>query len=267
MVLRPPTRSLCLAAALIGATISITVADEPRPAPTEILPSEAGLAAPGPLARHFPNVTLRTQDDREVRFYDDLIRGKLVLINFIYTNCDGICPGSTANLVALQKRLGDRLGRDVFIVSVCIDSARDTPSSMKSYAGHFGTGPGWTFVTGAQEDVDLIRRKLGVYDPDDSRDRERSQHTGMLTCVNDPTGRRIVVPALTRTGLIEDGRQPPGRAQEIRSVLTPRLPPSRGVDTDRPPRTPSEMRYNAMLTLRPYSLVIAVLLLAPRSQA
>jgi protein SCO1 len=203
MISRAPTRSLRLAAALLGMISPIAVAAGPRPAPTASLPSGAGLAAPGPLARHFPNVTLRTQDDREVRFYDDLVRGKLVLINFIYTNCDGICPGSTANLVALQKRLGDRLGRDVFIVSVCIDSARDTPDSMKSYAGHFGTGPGWTFVTGTQEDVDLIRRKLGVYDPDDARDRERSQHTGMLTCVNDPTGRRIMVPVLMRTGLIE----------------------------------------------------------------
>ena len=204
MIPRPPTRSLRLAAALIGMISPIAVAAGPRPAATASPPSEAGLAAPGPLARHFPNVTLRTQDDREVRFYDDLIRGTLVLINFIYTNCDGICPGSTANLVALQKRLGDRLGRDVFIVSVCIDSERDTPNAMKSYAGHFGTGPGWTFVTGTQEDVDLIRRKLGVYNPDDARDRDRSQHTGMLTCVNDPTGRNINVPTALRAELLED---------------------------------------------------------------
>jgi protein SCO1 len=192
-----PSRSLLLAAALFGGSLALRAEANPPVAPAATAP------APGPLARYFPDVTLRTQDNEEVRFYDDLVRGKLVLINFIYTNCDGICPGSTANLVAVQKLLGDRLGRDVFLISVCIDAERDTPESMKDYAEGFRAGPGWTFVTGAQEDVDLIRRKLGVYNPDDAQDRERSQHTGMLTCVNDPTGRRVVVPVLIRSALIE----------------------------------------------------------------
>jgi protein SCO1 len=202
-MLPPPTRLLLLSVTLCGGSLALG-ADTNRPGtPAATGAAGADLPTPGPLARYFPNVTLRTQDNEEVRFYDDLVRGKLVLINFIYTNCDGICPGSTANLVQLQKLLGDRLGRDVFLISVCIDAERDTPESMKDYAEGFRAGPGWTFVTGAQEDVDLIRRKLGVYNPDDAQDRERSQHTGMLTCVNDPTGRRVVVPVLIRPGLIE----------------------------------------------------------------
>jgi protein SCO1/2 len=202
-MLPPPARLLLASVALLGGTSALG-AEAYRPAaPAATGAARPDLPPPGPLARYFPNVTLRTQEDQEVRFYDDLVRGKLVLINFIYINCDGICPGSTANLVQLQKLLGDRLGRDVFLISVCIDPARDTPEAMKDYAGVFRTKPGWTFVTGAQEDVDLIRRNLGVYDPDDARDRERSNHTGMLVCVNDPTGRRIVTPVLIKPAQIE----------------------------------------------------------------
>ena len=161
-------------------------------------------ASRGPLARHFPNVPLRTHDGREVRFYDDLVRGKVVLINFIYTKCDGICPASTANLADLQQLLGDRLGRDVFMVSVCIDPQRDTVESMREYAGIYDARPGWTFATGTQRDVDLIRRELGVYDPNVAADRVRSNHTGMLIGVNDPTGRNINVPTAMRVELLED---------------------------------------------------------------
>ena len=202
-MLPPSVRLLLLPVALFGESLALGAEANRPEAPAATAPPRTDLPAPGPLARYFPDVTLRTQDNEEVRFYDDLVRGKVALINFIYTNCDGICPGSTANLVQLQKLLGDRLGRDVFIVSVCIDPENDTPEAMKRYARGNGARPGWTFVTGSQEDVDLIRRKLGVYNPDDEQDRERSQHTGMLTCVNDPTGRRVVVPVLIRPGLIE----------------------------------------------------------------
>src|SRR4026209_2439295 len=66
-------------------------------------------------ARYFPNVVLRTHEDRPVRFYDDLIRDKVVVINFMYATCEGVCPGITANLIKVQKLLGDRLGRDIFM--------------------------------------------------------------------------------------------------------------------------------------------------------
>src|SRR5436190_15585165 len=143
------------------------------------------------LANHFPNVRLRTQDKREVRFYDDLVKGKVVLINFMFTTCTSLCPRSTANLVKVQQLLGDHADRDVFLVSISVDPDHDTPAVLKRYAERYHTRPGWTFVTGKREDVDLIRRGLGVRDNDD-----QSQHTGMLIYGNEAFGRWASTPVM-----------------------------------------------------------------------
>ena len=156
--------------------------------------SAAGQAQSAPssrLARHFPNVPLRTQDNRDVRFYDDLVKGKVVLINFMFTTCTSLCPRSTANLVKVQELLGDHADRDVFLVSISVDPDHDTPAVLKRYAERYHTRPGWTFVTGKRADVDLIRRGLGVRDNDD-----RSQHTGMLIYGNEAFGRWASTPVM-----------------------------------------------------------------------
>ncbi|PYQ99635.1 MAG: SCO family protein [Acidobacteria bacterium] len=156
--------------------------------------SAAGQAQSAPssrLARHFPNVPLRTQDNRDVRFYDDLVKGKVVLINFMFTTCTSLCPRSTANLVKVQELLGDHADRDVFLVSISVDPDHDTPAVLKRYAERYHTRPGWTFVTGKREDVDLIRRGLGVRDNDD-----QSQHTGMLIYGNEAFGRWASTPVM-----------------------------------------------------------------------
>ena len=156
--------------------------------------SAAGQAQSAPssrLARHFPNVLLRTQDNRDVRFYDDLVKGKAVLINFMFTTCTSLCPRSTANLVKVQELLGDHADRDVFLVSISVDPDHDTPAVLKRYAERYHARPGWTFVTGKREDVDLIRRGLGVRDNDD-----QSQHTGMLIYGNEAFGRWASTPVM-----------------------------------------------------------------------
>ena len=156
--------------------------------------SAAGQAQSAPssrLARHFPNVPLRTQDNRDVRFYDDLVKGKVVLINFMFTTCTSLCPRSTANLVKVQELLGDHADRDVFLVSISVDPDHDTPAVLKRYAERYHTRPGWTFVTGKREDVDLIRRGLGIRDNDDL-----SQHTGMLIYGNEPFGQWASTPVM-----------------------------------------------------------------------
>src|SRR5260370_35912991 len=89
----------------------------------------------GPRAAYFPKVTLQTQDGKEVDFYEDLIKGKIVLINFMYTRCDGkLCGEGMKNLVKVQKALGDRLGREVFMYSITLDPEHDTPAVLKDYA-------------------------------------------------------------------------------------------------------------------------------------
>ena len=110
----------------------------------------------------FPNVELITQDGKKVRFYDDLIKGKVVALELIYTTCKYNCPLETARLVQLQKLLGDHMGKDVFFYSITIDPETDTPEVLKEYAAKFHVGPGWTFLTGKASDIKLISKRLGL---------------------------------------------------------------------------------------------------------
>src|SRR5258708_14847101 len=89
-------------------------------------------------------------------FYDDLIKGKVVAIDLIYTHCMDSCPLETARLAQVQKMLGDRVGRDIFFYSISIDPDNDTPEELKAYAEKYHAGPGWLFLTGKKEDVELI---------------------------------------------------------------------------------------------------------------
>jgi len=137
-------------------------------------------------AGYFPNVTLTTQDGSVVRFYDDLIKGKTVAIDLIYTTCQYACPLETARLVQVQRVLGDRVGRDIFFYSITIDPDRDTPAVLKEYAEKYHVGPGWTFLTGRAADIELISRKLGLYsepNPDNP-----DGHTPNLLVGNEPSG-------------------------------------------------------------------------------
>src|SRR5215510_10431162 len=113
-------------------------------------------------ADYFPNVPLVTQDGTVVHFYDDLLKGKKVAINLIYTSCTRECPLETARLVQVQRLLGDRVGKDLFFYSISIDPEHDTPTVLKAYAEKFHVGPGWLFLTGKTDDITLIARKLGL---------------------------------------------------------------------------------------------------------
>lgn len=130
-------------------------------------------------ADYFPNVPLVTQDGRTVRFYDDLLKGKSVVVNLIYTQCSSECPLETANLVQVQRLLGDRVGKDIFFYSISIDPF-DTPALLKAYAAKFGAGPGWLFLTGKEADIALIGRKLGLSSRSDAGSRDGHQATLMI---------------------------------------------------------------------------------------
>ena len=111
---------------------------------------------------YFPNVTLITQDGKKVRFYDDVIKGKVVAINFIYTTCPDVCPMDTAALRRVQKLVGPRMGRDVFFYSITLDPKNDTPAALRKYMKTFDVGPGWTFLTGRPQDIALLQNKFGI---------------------------------------------------------------------------------------------------------
>jgi len=120
----------------------------------------------GEQRRYFTDTKLLDQDGREVRFYTDALRGKVVLISFIYTNCTDICPILMHNLSDVQNSLGDRFGKDVFFVSISVDPEDDTPEELMKYAGRYNARPGWTFLTGPKKDVDAVIRRFGEFQED-----------------------------------------------------------------------------------------------------
>ena len=135
--------------------------------------------------RYFPNVVLRTHQNKKVRFYDDLIKDKIVTINFMYAQCEGFCPAITSNLVKVQKLLGRRVGRDIFMYSITLKPEEDTPSALRNYAQMHGAEPGWVFLTGQPADIELLRRKLGFTDPDPIVDADKSNHIGNVRYGNE----------------------------------------------------------------------------------
>ncbi|QVM93384.1 SCO family protein [Pseudomonas entomophila] len=146
-------------------------------------------ADPGPWgADYFPNIPLLTQDGRQVHFYDDLIQGKVVAINFIFTGCGDACPVETARLRQVQKLLGERVGQDIFFYSISIDPYNDTPATLKRYAEKFAIGPGWTLLTGEAADIEQLRRSLGLYIEGLENGRS-NDHNLSLIIGNQATGR------------------------------------------------------------------------------
>jgi protein SCO1 len=137
-------------------------------------------------ADYFPNVPLTTQDGATVRFYDDLLKGKTVAINVIFTQCQDVCPLETAKLRELQKILGDKVGKDIYFYSISIDPKNDTPQVLKAYANRFEVGPGWLFLTGKPDDIKLITKKLGLMMTRDNGPREN--HSSFLMVGKEPTG-------------------------------------------------------------------------------
>jgi len=116
--------------------------------------------------KYFTDLPLLTQDGKEVRFYTDMLRGKVVLVSFIYTNCTEICPILMPNLVRIQELLGDGPGKEISLISISVDPEDDTPEVLKRYGEKYGAGPGWTFLTGKKENVDWVVYKLGQYTED-----------------------------------------------------------------------------------------------------
>ena len=131
---------------------------------------------------YFTNAEVVTHEGKTLRFYDDLIKGKKVVVNFIYLNCVDICPLSTSRMAQIRQRLGEAVGRDVFIYSITMEPEHDTPELLNAYADAFGAGEGWLFLTGKPDDIKLIRHRLG------DRSRTLSEHRNDLVLGNDETG-------------------------------------------------------------------------------
>jgi protein SCO1 len=139
--------------------------------------------------RYFPNLVLTTHEGKQVKFYDDLVKDKIVVFNMFYAKCEGICSPVTRNLVRVQNLLGDRVGKDIFFYSFSLKPKEDTVAALKHYAEMHKVKPGWLFLTGTAEDMELLRRKLGFVDPDPEVDKDTSNHIGVLKYGNEPLER------------------------------------------------------------------------------
>jgi protein SCO1 len=165
-------------------------------APFAFARSAKGEELPQDGAAWFTNVEVKTQDGRTLRFYDDVMKGKILLINFFFTDCDAICPLMTENLVRVQELLGARVGNEIRMVSISLQPEHDTPEVMAAYAKTYGAGPGWMFLTGKKDDIELLRHRLGFVDPDPTQDANLEQHIGTVRIANEPMHRWAMSPAL-----------------------------------------------------------------------
>jgi cytochrome oxidase Cu insertion factor (SCO1/SenC/PrrC family) len=129
-----------------------------------------------------PDVPVVDQHGRKLHFYTDLIKDKTVAINFIFTNCTTICPPLAATFARLQKELGDKVGKDVHLISISVDPVTDTPERLKAWGAKFKAGPGWTFVTGEKQEMDKLLNALGA------AVSKREDHTPALIIGNDSKG-------------------------------------------------------------------------------
>jgi len=155
-----------------------------RPAATATHPAQHDRSAPteSPAHRYFTDTALIDQDGVSHRFYDDLVAGKVVVIDAFFTSCRGSCPVMASRFARIQEALGDRLENDVRLISISVDATNDTPVQLKAYASRFGARRGWYFLTGNKADVDLVLRRLGQFV------EQKEAHFDLILVGNDRTG-------------------------------------------------------------------------------
>lgn len=178
---------------LLGATTSCSPAGEPAAAAAaedccdETAAREqaetAAAQRAGASVGGIPDHVLLDQDGNKVRLYSDLIQGRKVVANFVFTTCATVCPTLQTVFEGVQKRLGDRLGKDVVMLSITVDPANDTVPRMKAFAQDHNAKPGWYFLTGSVEDIRDVLLAFNVYTA------KKEEHTAMFVIGNDPAGK------------------------------------------------------------------------------
>jgi protein SCO1/2 len=169
-------RRYLLGGLVAGALGSAGLALLPAPVAPQAQPNFTDLSAAKRRRQRFPNVALTT----------------------MYTTCDGKCPITTGTLAGVQRILGPRVGRDIFMYSISLDPEHDTPRVLKRYARQFGAKPGWLFLTGTPDAVEVLRKRLGFVDSDPVIDKDRAQHIGMVKYGIEPLERWAACPVFVK---------------------------------------------------------------------
>jgi protein SCO1/2 len=138
--------------------------------------------AESPTHKYFTDVVLVNQNGEKMRFYSDLLQGKVVIINSFFATCQGSCLPLNRNLEKVQAALGDRIGKDVRIISISVDPAVDTPASLKEYSKKLHAKPGWYFLTGDKQNVEFALNKIGQFVSD------KQDHLNIFIIGNESTG-------------------------------------------------------------------------------
>ena len=150
-----------------------------------------GKATASDLARqriqrmHFPNVPLYTHEGKRVMFYDDLVKGKIVTMNFFFAKCDEVCPMVMANLSRVQTRLAADLNKRLFMYSLTLKPEEDTVDAIRQFREMHHARPGWTFLTGKPQDLEKVRRGIGFSYPNPVVDKDKTQHIGNVRYGNE----------------------------------------------------------------------------------
>lgn len=148
-----------------------------------------------------PDVTLTNDEGKPVKVFTDLIKDRVVVISFFYTNCRGTCPGTNEKLAELRTRLEKDFGRSARFISVSVEPERDDVKAISEYASFYRKlathpdTPEWHFLTGSPEDIKAFRCMIGYFEADPKLDSDPTQHAAMLVIGNQATGRWAMVPA------------------------------------------------------------------------
>lgn len=175
-----------LALGLIGLTLLLAAYRTAEAQTNTSQPKQAdqtsGTAKPSAAQKYFTDVLLVNQNGEKMRFYNDLLRNKVVIINSFFATCTGSCLPLNRNLEKVQEALGNRLGQDVHIISISVDPELDTPARLKEYAKKLHARPGWFFLTGNKQDVDFALKKIGHFVD------QKESHLNIFIIGNERTG-------------------------------------------------------------------------------
>jgi len=159
---------------LVTGTSTVRAQEPAAPKPPDATENKA--------QKYFTDTVLVNQNGERMRFYTDLMKGKTVVIDTFFATCQASCLPMNRNLAQIQEGLGDRLGKDVNILSISVDPGVDTPTLLKAYAKKLNAKPGWYFLTGDKESIEFILKKLGQFVDD------KNDHTNIFLIGNDRTG-------------------------------------------------------------------------------
>ena len=163
-----------------GMTLRFTKNKPKEQTPPTEAASTAETASTGTSLR-IPDITVQDQNGKSLNFYTDLVKGKVVAINFVFTTCTTICPPLTATFRRVQQQLAEQ-NMSAQLISISVDPAIDTPERLRDFAAKFKVEPGWAFVTGNTSDINSLLQQLGV------AVTNKNDHTPMILIGNDEAG-------------------------------------------------------------------------------